>query len=169
MSPRLHPEIVIVAAVARNGVIGRNNALPWRLPEDLRHFKATTLGKPVIMGRKTWESLGRPLPGRLNLVISRNPDYVAEGGEVVESIDAALARAAAEGAGQACIIGGGELYRQALAIADRLILTEIDRDFEGDATFPAFDREIFVESTRQAAVSADGLPYAFVTYRRRGS
>ena len=168
MRPGVRPEIVIVAAVARNGVIGRDNALPWRLPEDLRHFKATTLGKPVIMGRKTWESLGRPLPGRLNLVVSRNADYLAEGGEVVDSIASALARAAAAGAEQACIIGGGELYRQALAIADRLILTEIDRDFEGDATFPPFDRQVFVETDRCPAVSADGLPYAFVTYRRTG-
>lgn len=161
------PEVVIVAAVARNGIIGRDNALPWRLPEDLRHFKATTLGKPVIMGRKTWESLGRPLPGRLNLVVSRNAAYAAEGGEVVGSLEAALARAAAVGAPEACIIGGGELYRQALGLADRLILTEIDRDFAGDAYFPDFDRARFVETARQSAVSTDGLPYAFVTYCRQ--
>ena len=159
-------QVMLIAAVARNGVIGLNNQLPWRLPEDLRHFKASTLGKPVIMGRKTWESLGRPLPGRHNLVVSRQAGFTASGAQVFGTLDAALAAAAATGAAEACVIGGGELYRQALALADRLVLTEIDRDFAGDAFFPEFDRTRFVETARESAVSADGLPYAFVTYRR---
>lgn len=160
-------QIVLIAAVARNGVIGIENRLPWRLPEDLRHFKATTMGKPVIMGRKTWESLGRPLPGRLNLVVSRTPDYLAPGARVVDSLDAAFSAASAAGAGEAFVIGGGELYRLALGQADRLVLTEIDRDYAGDASFPPVDRTLFVEVARETAVSADGLPYAFVTYQRR--
>jgi dihydrofolate reductase len=162
------PLLILIAAVARNGVIGVDNRLPWRLPEDLRHFKATTLGHPVIMGRKTWESLGRPLPGRLNIVITRNPDYAAGGAVVVTSLPAALSAAAAAlpPGGEAYLIGGAELYAQALSFADRLVLTEIDADFPGDAFFPAFDRRRWREVDRQPAVSADGLPYAFVTYQR---
>lgn len=162
------PELVLIAAVARNGVIGIENRLPWRLPEDLRHFKATTLGHPVLMGRKTWESLGRPLPGRLNIVITRNPGYAAAGALVVNSLEAALAAAsaAAPGEREVYLIGGAELYGQALAQADRLVLTEIDADFAGDAYFPVFDRGLWREAERHAAVSADGLPYAFVTYQR---
>jgi dihydrofolate reductase len=163
------PLLVLIAAVARNGVIGIDNRLPWRLPEDLRHFKATTLGHPVIMGRKTWESLGRPLPGRLNIVISRNPAYAASGATVVASLPAALGVAAESLGpdGAAYLIGGAELYAQALPSADRLVLTEIDAEFAGDAFFPALDRSEWREVERQSAVSADGLAYAFVTYQRR--
>jgi len=162
------PLLVLIAAVARNGVIGIENRLPWRLPEDLRHFKATTLGHPVLMGRKTWESLGRPLPGRLNIVITRNPEYPAAGAVVVGSLQAALeaASAAAPGEREVYLIGGAELYGQALAQADRLLLTEIDADFAGDAYFPDYDRKLWRETDRQAAVSADGLAFAFVTYQR---
>jgi dihydrofolate reductase len=113
--------ISLIAAMAGNRTIGRDNALPWRLPEDLRHFKATTLGKPVIMGRKTWESLGRPLPGRRNVVVSRNPDYRPEGGELTGSLAEAIAATA--DADEVFVIGGAELYRQALPSAQRLYLT----------------------------------------------
>lgn len=159
------PELVIIAALARNGVIGRDNALPWRLPEDLRHFKETTLGHPILMGRKTWESLGRPLPGRRNIVISRDAAYRADGAEVVAGIDDAIARCT--GAARVFLIGGAELYRQALPHADRLLLTEIDAEFAGDAFFPPLAADAWIECERQAAVSAGGLHYAFVTYRRR--
>lgn len=159
------PELVVIAALARNGVIGRDNALPWRLPEDLRHFKETTLGHPILMGRKTWESLGRPLPGRRNIVISRDAAYRAEGAEVATGIDDAIARCA--GAARVFLIGGAELYRQALPHADRLLLTEIDAEFAGDAFFPPLAADAWVECERLPAISAGGLRYAFVTYRRR--
>ena len=162
------PHLAIIAAVARNGVIGIDNRLPWKLPEDLRHFKATTLGHPVIMGRKTWESLGRPLPGRMNIVVSRNVDYVATGGCVVTSLEEAIAAAApaVPSDGTVFLIGGGELYRQGLALAERMVLTEVDADFAGDACFPPFDRAVWRELARETGVSADGLGYAFVTYAR---
>lgn len=164
------PILALVAACARGGVIGIDNKLPWHLPEDMKFFRETTRGKPVIMGRKTWESLPdafRPLPGRLNIVVSRNPDFHAEGGAVVGSLPEAVA--AAGNAEIACVIGGAEIYRQALPLADRLILTEIDRDYAGDAFFPAFDRVEWQEVSRDARVSESGLPFAFVTYERRNA
>ncbi len=158
--------MTLIAAVARNGVIGKDNTLPWHLPEDLKHFKQLTTGQTVIMGRKTWESLPerfRPLPGRLNIVVTRNPAYRAEGATVVGS----LAEAQNVGAGKtAYIIGGAELYTHALPLAQRLELTEIDADIDGDARFPAFDRSAWREVRREAGTSADGLRYAFVTYER---
>ena len=162
------PEVVIIAAVAKNRVIGRDNQLIWHIPEDMAHFKALTRGQTVIMGRKTWESLPdafRPLPGRINIVISRNPGFQAAGGTVVGSLEDALA--AAGDAEIAFVIGGAELYRQALPLADRLYLTEIDRDFAGDAFFPAFDRDAWQEVSRNARIAESGLPFAFVTYERR--
>ena len=159
------PMLTLVAAMAANRTIGVDNQLPWRLPEDLKHFKATTLGKPVIMGRKTWDSIGRPLPGRRNIVVTRQADWRADGAEAAHSLEEALALAGA--AEEACLIGGADLYRQALALADRLCLTEIARDYDGDAHFPVFDPDNWREASREAAVSADGLPYAFVEYRRR--
>lgn len=164
------PILALVAACARSGVIGIDNKLPWHLPEDMKFFRETTRGKPVIMGRKTWESLPdafRPLPGRLNIVVSRNPDFHAEGGAVVGSLPEAVA--AAGNAEIACVIGGAEIYRQALPLADRLILTEIDRDYAGDAFFPAFDQAEWQEVSRDARVSESGLPFAFVTYERRNA
>ncbi len=155
----------LIAAMDRRRLIGRDNALPWRLPEDLRHFKATTLGKPVIMGRKTWESLGRPLPGRRNIVVSRNAAYVADGGETAPSLTAALAQAG--DVEEAFVIGGAELYRQALPLAQRLYLTEIDAEFTGDAWFPDFSADEWREAGREAQVSTDGLAFAFVRYERR--
>lgn len=161
------PLLALIAACARGGVIGIGNKLPWHLPEDMKFFRETTRGKPVIMGRKTWESLPdafRPLPGRLNIVVSRNPAFHAEGGTLVGSLPEALA--AAGDAEIAFLIGGAELYRQALPLADRLLLTEIDRDYQGDAFFPELDRAIWRESKRDTQVAESGLPFAFVTYER---
>ena len=136
----------IVVAVARNGVIGRENRLPWRLPADLRHFKQVTMGKPMIMGRRTWESLPGLLPGRRHIVLSRDPGYLAEGAEVATSLEQALELAG--DAAEVMIIGGARLYEQALPLAERLYLTEVDAEIEGDAHFPEFDssrwREIAV-------------------------
>ncbi len=158
-------EVVLIAAVARNGVIGKGGALPWHLPEDLRHFKALTLGHPIIMGRRTWESLGRPLPGRHNIVVSRDAQWQPVGAERADSLPAALALAA--GAPRVFVIGGAQLYAAALPLADALELTEIDADFDGDTHFPDWPREQFVETSRQPAVSASGLRYALVSYRRK--
>ena len=159
-------EIILIAAVAENGVIGRDNALPWRLKADLAHFKATTSGHPVLMGRKTWESLGRPLPGRRNLVVTRDPAYSASGAEVFVSPEAALAAA---GATKVFVIGGAEIYRQLLGRADVLMLTEVCAHVDGDARFPDFDRSQFVEKTRtpHAADADNEFPFAFVEYRRQ--
>lgn len=161
--------IVIVAAVAKNGVIGNNNALPWHLPEDMAHFKALTTGHAVIMGRKTWESLPerfRPLPGRLNIVVTRNPGYRAEGATVVHALEDAIKLGAG---GTAYIIGGAELYAHALPRADRLELTEIDLEVAGDAHFPAWDRAQWRKTKRESGKSESGLAYAFVTYERTQS
>ncbi len=159
------PRLTLIAAVARNGVIGNDNALPWRLPEDLKRFKELTLGHPIIMGRKTWASLGRPLPGRRNIVISRDPDFKAPGGIVVASLAAALAASA--DASEAFVIGGAEIYALALPEAQCLRLTEIDRDFPGDTHFPGFDPAAWRETERKSHRAADGLDYAFVTYQRQ--
>ena len=160
--------IALIAAVARNGAIGRDNELLFREPADQRHFRDTTMGCPVIMGRKTWDSLParfRPLPGRRNLVLSRSATFEAEGAEVVTGLDDALARTA--DAPRVFVIGGAQLYTLALPSADELVLTEIDADLPGDAFFPAWDRSQFVQTSRHGAVSAAGLPYAFVAYQRR--
>lgn len=157
--------LTLIVARARNGVIGRDNALPWRLPEDLQHFKRTTLGAPIIMGRKTWDSIGRPLPGRRNIVVSRNRDLQLEGAEVVGSLEDA--QRLCVGVEQVFLIGGAQLYVEALPSADRLIVTEIDADVAGDAYFPAIDRSKWVEVSRETHHSAaNGFDYAFVTYER---
>ena len=160
------PELVLIAAVARNRVIGWKNTLPWRLKGDLQHFKRTTLGCPVVMGRKTWESLGRPLPGRLNIVISRNPDYAADGATVVGGMAGAMA--AAGDAQRVFLIGGAQLYEQAIDSADRLILTEVQADVQGDAWFPPVDTALFREISREHALAdADNdFPVDFVEYER---
>ena len=159
--------LALIAAVARNGVIGADNRLPWRLPEDLRRFKALTLGHTVVMGRRTWESLPRALPDRQNIVVTRQRDYAAEGAEVVDSLESALARATRPP--PVCCIGGGEIYRLALARASVVHLTEIARDFPGDVTFPALDPVVWQETSRETrtAQGPDGYDYAFVTYERR--
>lgn len=162
------PRLTLIAAVARNGVIGRDNAIPWRIPGDLPRFKRITLGHPVIMGRRTWESLGRPLPGRRNLVISRTPGLALAGAEVFASLAQALAACA--DATEVFVIGGTEAYREALPRAQRLLLTEIDADVDGDAHFPRFDRAHWREVQREEhPASADNpLPFAYVDYERDG-
>lgn len=161
--PRLH----LILARAANGVIGRDNRMPWHLPEDLAHFKRTTLGCPVIMGRKTWDSLPprfRPLPGRPNIVLSRDAAWAAEGAQRADSLDAALTLCADQP--DVWVIGGAQIYAQALDRARTAVITEIGREFEGDAHAPVFGPE-WTEAKRETHVSADGLPYAFVTLERR--
>ena len=164
------PEIVLVAAVAANGVIGRGNQLVFRHPADARHFRDTTMGAPVIMGRKTWESLParfRPLPGRRNIVVTRQPGYAAEGAETATSLDAALALA--QDAPRVFVIGGGELYAQALPRAGELVLTEVQAALDGDVRFPPVDPAQWIEVQRvQPALDVPATPaFSFVTYRRR--
>ncbi|MBI1283814.1 MAG: dihydrofolate reductase [Thiobacillus sp.] len=160
------PRVSVIAALARNRVIGIENRLPWRLPEDLAHFKALTLGHPILMGRKTFESLGRPLPGRTNIVITRNPGYRPEGCLVADSIPAAVALC--KDADEVFFIGGAELYAQAIPLADRLYLTEVDTEAEGDAWFPDYDRSAFQEISREshAGEKRDVLRFDFVVYER---
>jgi dihydrofolate reductase len=160
-------KVSLVAAVARGGVIGRDGGIPWRLPEDMVRFRQLTMGHPVVMGRRTWESLPdqfRPLPGRGNVVVTRNPDWSAQGADRVGSIEEALALLESEP--EVFVIGGGEIYAAALSYADELQLTEIDADVDGDTTFPAWDRDEFDEVARERHVTGDGTPFAFVTYRR---
>ncbi len=162
------PLVALVAAVARNGAIGRANDLLWRDAQDLAHFRALTLGSPVLMGRRTWDSLParwRPLPGRRNLVLTRNPQWRADGAEAAASLPAALARLA--GVPRVFVIGGAQLYALALPLADELHLTEIDADFEGDTHFPPWPRAEFDEIARAPQRAADGTRFAFVHYRRR--
>jgi len=158
--------LVLIAAVAANGVIGINNTLPWRLPEDLKRFKALTTGHAILMGRKTWESLGRPLPGRQNIVISRKSGYSAPGATVVGSVDEALGAAARGGQDTVFVIGGAEIYSQTLARATCLELTEIQSAVVGDTYFPAFDRSTWHEMERKHHQTEAGLAYDFVTYVR---
>lgn len=167
MAESIHPNLSIIVAIASNGIIGCTNeagrgALPWHLPEDLKHFKETTNGHPIIMGRKTWESLGRPLPNRRNIVISRQPNYTATGAEVFSSLPAALTEISDQ---PAFIIGGAELYRQALPLSGQLIVTEVDMNAEGDTSFPPFGAE-WQEVSRDRQVSASKIPYALVRYAR---
>lgn len=161
---RKAPTLSLIAAVASNGIIGNQGALPWHLPEDLRFFKAQTLGHTVIMGRRTWEAIGRPLPGRRNIVVTRSPGFAAEGAVVAGSLDAALALC--EGEAAVFIIGGAQVYRDALPRADRIVLTEIHRDYAGDARFPDFDRSRWREARREPHVAADGTTFDYVWYER---
>lgn len=160
--------LYLIVARARNGVIGRDNDLPWKLPEDLAHFKRTTMGAPLIMGRKTHESIGRALPGRRNIIVTRNPARRFDGCDTVTSLDDALALCERLHAPVAYLIGGAQLYRDGIERAERMIITEIDRAFEGDATFaaPAPDqwREISRETHR--ANPPNDFNYAFVEYER---
>jgi len=158
------PIVSVIAALARNRVIGIANTLPWRLPEDLQHFKALTMGHHIIMGRKTYESIGKPLPGRTTVIVTRDPAYRVAGCLTANSIDAAIAACA--GDAEVFFVGGADLYAQALPRADRLYLTEIQADYAGDAHFPEFDRSQWRESERRENVNADGLAYHFVTYQR---
>ena len=157
----------LIAAVARNRVIGKDNQLLWHLPEDMKHFREVTRGKPVIMGRKTWESLPekfRPLPGRHNIVVSRNLDYKAPGATLVSSLEDAIHLTRSDD--ETFVIGGETLYRQALAQAHRLYLTEIDQNYEGDAFFPEVSPKNWIEVSRQNGNESGELRYSFVEYRR---
>lgn len=161
-------KLSLIAAVARNGAIGRDNALLWHLPGDLPRFKQLTMGSPLIMGRKTYDSIGRPLPGRRNIVITRNADWSVPGVEVARSLDEALALVA--DAPQAFVMGGGQIYTQALPHADELVLTEVDQDVpDADTFFPDWPRAEFEETAREARLVTEPQPlaFAYVTYRRR--
>ena len=160
-----HREVFLVVAVAANGVIGRDGALPWHLPADLRHFKALTIGKPMIMGRKTFESLPGLLPGRRHIVLTRDPDWAEEGAEVARSPEEAIALANAP---HIAVIGGAEIYRAFLPHADRIEWTEVAAEPEGDTRFPPFDRSDWIETAREAH-PADGRSagFAFVTLLRK--
>ncbi|WP_415899444.1 type 3 dihydrofolate reductase [Neptuniibacter sp. QD48_11] len=157
--------LAIIVAQAKNRVIGVNNKLPWHLPEDLRYFKQVTMGKPIIMGRNTYESIGRPLPGRTNIVISRQESYAPQGVKVVSSLEAAIDMAESvamiDGASEAMVIGGGQIYAQALEKADRLYLTEVDAEIEGDAWFPEFAQENWKEVGREDFSAEGPNPYNY--------
>lgn len=153
------PLISLIVAMANNRVIGKDKQMPWHLPADLAHFKAVTLGKPIIMGRKTYESIGRPLPGRRNIVISRNRDYKAEGCDTVTSLEEAIGLV--NDVEELMIIGGGHLYSQTLSQADRLYLTFIDLDVDGDTQFPKFEQLTLTEVKREKHHKDEKNPYDY--------
>lgn len=164
----------LIAAVAKNGVIGGSNTLLWDLPEDMKHFRDTTRGHTVIMGRKTFESIGKPLPNRRNIVITRDVNYLSEGIEVVSSLEEALRLASLEHGREfeenqedveAFVIGGGEIYKQAIEKANKLYITEIHQDFDGDTLFPIIDKAIWEESSREDHIE-NAIPYSFVEYKK---
>jgi len=165
-------DIVLVAAVAENGVIGRGNFLPWRIKSDLKHFRALTLGKPVIIGRKTYLSIGKPLAGRTTIVVSRDRNFAAPGVVVAPSLGAALAAgrgdALRRGANTIVVAGGAEIYAQVMQLAARLAITHIRRQVDGDARFPSIDPKIWRETGREEHAPAEGdqAAFAFVNYER---
>ncbi|MDI7863689.1 dihydrofolate reductase [Rhizobiaceae bacterium n13] len=164
--------VTFVVAVSSNGIIGRDGDMPWRLSTDLKRFKALTLGKPVIMGRKTFQSIGKPLPGRPNVVITRDQGFAAEGIHITSSLGEAIALgkqlAAADGQDEICVIGGGEIFRQAMDLADILRVTYVEADVEGDTSFPAIDRKVWQKGEEIAIPAGEKDSYAtrFATYRR---
>ncbi|MCL1141915.1 type 3 dihydrofolate reductase [Shewanella gaetbuli] len=158
--------IAMIAAMANNRVIGKDNQMPWHLPEDLKHFKAMTLSKPVVMGRKTFESIGRPLPGRHNIVITRQTDYSPEGVTCVANFE--LAVEAAGECEELVVIGGGQLYAQLLPKADVLYLTHIDLDVDGDTYFPEWNDGSWILKDTISATNEDGLQYSFNTFAKNG-
>ncbi len=166
------PPLVIVAAVARNGIIGGGNRLLWRLPSDLRRFKARTMGRPLVMGRRTFQSIGRPLPGRETIILTRDPDFSAPGVSVAHSLESALSlareRATAMGADAIVIAGGGEIYTQTIDRAERLAITEVALEPEGDARFPLIDPRVWREVSREPSERGpkDEADFAFVDYAR---
>jgi dihydrofolate reductase len=171
MSDELNTPVAIIAAVAANGVIGVDNRMPWHLPEDLKFFKRMTLAKPLVMGRKTFASIGRPLPGRLNIVVTRDPDFAPDGVRVCHDLASALKladqQAYIDGADEIMVMGGGEIYVQAMAHASRLYLTEVAVEVEGDTRFPALADDTWVEVQRVPGSPDAGQPaYDFVEYRR---
>ncbi|OIR18149.1 dihydrofolate reductase [mine drainage metagenome] len=157
----------LIVAMAKNHTIGINNTLPWRCPEDLKHFKALTMGHHMIMGRKTFDSIGKPLPGRTTVVVTRNTDLQIEGCQIAHSLKEAIA--ACTGDDEIFIVGGAELYRQAVTLADTLYITEIQQDVDGDAYFPEFDRNAWRETARAVGSQETPQPlnFHFVTYRRK--
>lgn len=163
----MKPRVSLIVAMARNRVIGKNNTLPWHLPADLKHFKALTMGHHIVMGRKTYESIGKPLPGRTTVVVTRNAGYAPPGVITVNSLEAALAACGNDE--EIFVIGGAELYRQAIELADRIYLTEIDADISGDAHFMEFDRKLWNEIGRvsHALDEKNTYQYAFVVYDRK--
>ena len=169
----VHPEVVLIVAVAENGVIGAANSIPWRLKADQQRFKAMTIGKPVVMGSKTFVSLRRPLPGRTNIVITRDPDFTAAGALVTRSLVDALAIAKGDAlrrsATEIAVIGGAEIYTASMPVADRLEVTEVHARVDGDTVFPPIDPSIWHEIARcrNTAASSDTADYSYVTYRRR--
>ena len=163
MSHNSGPRVYLVAAVAAHGIIGAKGGMPWHLPEDLQHFKKLTLGHPVIMGRRTWESLRKALPGRDNIVVTRTAGYDALGAAVASSLEAALALCASEPV--VFVIGGRQLFAESLPTAAGLMMTEIHRDYEGDTWFPPFDRSRWKEAQREGHTSADGTKFDFVLYQ----
>lgn len=169
MSAAAEPQLILIAAVARNGVIGNKGGLVFHDPIDQRHFRQATLGSPVVMGRKTWESLPerfRPLPGRRNIVVSRNPMLALRGAELAPGVEDALELAAAD-APRVFVMGGAELYAQALPYADVLLLTEVDADLEGDTHFPEWDHRLFKRVAREEHQAGDGTRFAITTYERQ--
>lgn len=165
--------IALIAAVARNGVIGRDGDMPWYIPSDFQHFKRTTMGKPIVMGRKQFESVGKPLPGRTNIVVSRQAGYQPDGVLVFDDLTAALdharAIAAADDAGEVMVVGGGEIYRQAMKVADTLYITHVDMDAEGDVLFPEIDANVWEigEEWSVTPDARDASAYSIKVYRRR--
>ena len=161
--------ISLIVAMDRNRLIGNNNQLPWHLPADLAHFKQVTMGKPIIMGRKTYESIGRPLPGRTNIVLTRDEGYRADGIVLSGSLQKALDCAASEGAEEVMIIGGSNIYEQALELSGRLYLTLVDAEFEGDAWFPEIDKEKWLEISSEAHSADEKNPvdYRFMIFEKK--
>lgn len=155
----------LIVAVAKGGVIGHNNTLPWHLPEDLKHFRALTTGHHIIMGRKTYESLGRLLPGRTTVIVTRNPNYQIEGALIASSLEAAMALSGNDD--EVFLIGGAELYQHGLELANKLYLTEISLAVEGDAYFPDVNVETWQETARETHISEQGLAFSYVTYVRK--
>jgi dihydrofolate reductase len=164
MSHTAGPRIYLIAAVASNGIIGAKGQLPWHLPEDLKHFKQLTLGHPVIMGRRTWESLKGALPGRDNIVVTRSPGYAAPAAAVANSLAAALALC--RDAPVAFVIGGSALFAESLPLAAGLEMTELKRDYAGDTWFPDYDRSLWRETRREAHTAGDGMRFDFVLYEK---
>jgi len=169
------PDVILIAAVAENGVIGRGNALPWRLKSDMQHLRALTMGKPVIMGRKTFLSIGKPLKGRTTIVVTRERAFMAAGAVVAPGLDAALSAARGDAlrrqADAIVVAGGAEIYAQALPFASRLVITRVHRRVEGDTVFPTIDPGIWRETAREEHAPAEGDDgaFAFVTYERRSA
>ncbi|HHX35403.1 MAG TPA: dihydrofolate reductase [Gammaproteobacteria bacterium] len=166
--------VSLIVAATRNQVIGQDNQMPWHLPNDLRYFKQRTLGKPIIMGRKTWESLGRPLPGRLNIVISRQNDIALEGAEIFTDLAQAIQRgqewATEQGVDEVMVIGGGQIYQQALALAQRVYLTRIELELEGDTFFPVLDAQHWQQTDAQTHPAQNQEPgYTFEVWQRTQS